>query len=182
MQYIEVEKKYFIHEPAALKAAIVERGGVKEPAIRQVDDYFNAPHKDFLASPAITEWVRLRTSNFCSFNYKCWHLDDPGRRYADEFETPIGDPIAMRKALEALGFTLMVTVDKIRDVWTLPGLEIAFDLIAGLGQFVEFEFKGDAEHPADALVKLDEHIAGLDVQVGEQINRGYPQILLNRKQ
>lgn len=169
VQHVEVERKYAVAETDALKAALVGHGGVKSSATRQVDDYFNAPHKDFLAAPAITEWVRLRTSDISSFNYKCWHVETPETRYADEFETPVGNPAAMRKALDALGFTLMVTVDKSRETWQLPDLEVAFDTVAGLGEFVEFEFKGEADHPTEAIHKLDGLIAAFNVRLGEQI-------------
>jgi adenylate cyclase class 2 len=180
VQHVEVERKYAVAEPDALKAVLAAHGGVVSTTTRQVDDYFNAPHKDFLAPSTITEWVRLRTSEISSFNYKCWHVDSPETRYADEFETPVGNPEAMRKALDALGFTLIVTVDKMREAWNLPALEVAFDTIAGLGEFVEFEFKGDADDPTDAILKLESLIAAFNVELGEQIHRGYPHMLLDR--
>lgn len=180
MQYKEVEKKYRIPDPDVLKAILAKRGGSKKKATRQVDEYFNAPHKDFLAPEKITEWVRVRTGDTqSSVNYKCWHLGTEAD-HADEFETPIEDPVAMRKILEALGFTSMITVDKTREAWRLPDVEIAFDTVVGVGDFAEFEFKGAAEDPADALSQLDALITSLEVTMGDQINKGYPHMLLGR--
>jgi adenylate cyclase class 2 len=180
VKYIEVEKKFSIPEPDQLRAVLAERGASQKTATRQVDEYFNAPHKDFLAPEKVTEWVRIRTGDTTSsINYKCWHLDtDPV--HADEFETTIDDPIAMRKTLEALDFQPMIIVDKTREAWRLRDVEIAFDTVADLGEFVEFEFKGDAETPADAMSRLEALINSFEVKLGDQIKRGYPHMLLGR--
>ncbi|WP_433390693.1 CYTH domain-containing protein [Micromonospora sp. KLBMP9576] len=37
-----------------------------------------------------------------------------------------------------------MTVDKTRQAWTLPDVEIVLDHVVDAGDFVEFEFKGDA--------------------------------------
>jgi adenylate cyclase class 2 len=178
---IEVEKKFAIPEPDKLKAILADRGSSPAPKTRQVDEYFNAPHKDFLAPERITEWVRIRTGDTTSsINYKCWHLDDPAAVHADEYETAVDDPTVMRLILTALGFTSMITVDKTREAWRLPTVEIVFDNVAGLGDFVEFEFKGDAESPADATDQLDALIASFGIELGAQINRGYPHMMLGR--
>ncbi len=38
----------------------------------------------------------------------------------------------------------MVTVDKTREQRTFPDVEVVFDHVTGAGDFVEFEFAGDA--------------------------------------
>ena len=88
---------------------------------------------------------------------------------------------AIRRLLEALDFTPLVTVDKTREEWKLTEIEIVFDHVVDAGDFVEFEFKGDAENVGDATTRLEEFIASLDVQLGVPINRGYPHILLGRE-
>lgn len=52
MQYIEVEKKYALPDPAALKAKLEALGAKPSEPTRQVDAYFNAPHRDFTAPRA----------------------------------------------------------------------------------------------------------------------------------
>ncbi len=81
---------------------------------------------------------------------------------------------------EALGFTPLVTVDKTREEWRLPTVEIVFDHVTGAGDFVEFEFKGDAVDVDDATNQLVAFIGSLSVELGETVNRGYPHILLGR--
>jgi adenylate cyclase class 2 len=182
VQYIEVEKKFALPHPGALKAKLAELGAKPAEPTRQVDAYYNAPHRDFLAPAAISEWLRIRTEDRgSSINFKRWHpMDALVKTHADEYETKVEDVEAIRRTLEALDFTPLVTVDKTREEWTLPEVEIVFDLVADAGDFVEFEFKGDATSVEDATKQLEEFISSLDVELGEQINRGYPHILLNR--
>ena len=44
---LEVEQKYRIENPAALRARLVALGAEFAPAVRQVDAYFNHPARDF---------------------------------------------------------------------------------------------------------------------------------------
>lgn len=181
MKYIEVEQKYQIDDPAALKDALTALEAKPGQVARQVDSYYNAPHRDFLGGEVVSEWLRVRESDHgSSVNFKLWHLDT-ANTYADEYETPVEDPEAIRLILAALDFTPMVTVDKRREEWALPGqVEIAFDTVEGAGTFVEFEFKGEADSPEEASAELDTFIAGLGVELGDRVNRGYPHMLLGR--
>jgi len=71
-------------------------------------------------------------------------------------------------------------VDRTREEWKLPEVEVVFDHVVDAGDFVEFEFKGDAENVEDATARLQEFIASLGVQLGKPIDRGYPYIMLGR--
>ena len=183
MHYIEVEKKFALPHPDALKAKLDALGAKPSEPTRQVDAYYNAPHRDFLAPEAISEWLRIRTEDRgSSVNFKRWHpIDALVKTHADEYETTVGDVEAIRRLLAALDFTPLVTVDKTREEWTLPEVEIVFDHVVDAGDFVEFEFKGDAADVEDATRQLEAFIASLDVELGEPINRGYPHILLGRE-
>lgn len=183
MQHIEVEKKFALPDPAALKAKLEELGAKPSEPTRQVDAYYNAPHKDFLAPAAISEWLRIRTEDRgSSVNFKRWHpVDALIKTYADEYETKVEDVEAVRQLLEALDFRPLVTVDKTREEWKLPEVEVVFDEVADAGDFVEFEFKADAANVEDATEQLEEFIASLGVPLGEPINRGYPHIMLGRE-
>jgi adenylate cyclase, class 2 len=162
---------------------LAELGAKPGEPTRQVDAYYNAPHRDFTAPQAISEWLRIRTEDRgASINYKRWHpIDALIKSHADEYETPVEDADAVRKLLDALDFRPLVTVDKTPEQWQLPDVEIAFDHVAGAGHFVEFEFKGDATNVEDATEQLETFIASLGIQLGEPINRGYPHILLGRE-
>lgn len=182
MKYIEVENKYAAPDASALKAKLEELGAKPSPQTHQVDAYYNAPHRDFLAPEAISEWFRIRTEERgSSVNFKVWHpIDAVTKTHADEYESKVEDPEAIRRMFEALGFTPLVTVDKAREEWTLPTVEVVFDHVKDVGDFVEFEFKGEAENVEDARAQLTSFIESLGVELGDTVNRGYPHILLGR--
>lgn len=50
--------------------------------------------------------------------------------------------------------------------------------MAGLGNFIEFEFKGDADTVAEATARIQEFIGSLGIELGERINAGYPHMAL----
>ncbi|MGH3566660.1 MAG: class IV adenylate cyclase [Pseudonocardia sp.] len=185
MKYTEVEKKFTLPDPDALKAKLTELGAKASEPTHQVDEYFNHPDpkRDFTQPVAISEWVRVRIeARGSSINYKCWHpVDAIEKTHADEFESPVGDVEAVRHILVATGFTSLVTVDKTREEWKLPDVEVAFDHVEGAGHFVEFEFKGEFDSVEDATAGLDEFVASLGIPMGEQVKRGYPHILLGRE-
>jgi hypothetical protein len=108
-------------------------------------------------------------------NFKRWHpVDALVKTHADEYDSSVGDVEAVRRLIEALDFRPLVTVDKTRETWTLPDVEIVFDHLDGAGDFVEFEFKGDATDIDDATTRLETFIADLGVPLGEPINRRLP--------
>lgn len=183
MKYIEVEQKYQIDNPDPLKQKLTDLGAKTGPATRQIDTYFNAPHRDFLAPRVVSEWLRIRESEHgASVNFKRWlPADAEVKTHCDEYESPVADAEAVRRTLESLDFPELVTVDKGREEWTLDDVVIAFDTVKGAGSFVEFEFKGDAETVEDAITRLDTFITSLDVQLGERVNRGYPHMLIGRE-
>ncbi|MFB9433067.1 class IV adenylate cyclase [Streptoalloteichus tenebrarius] len=135
-----------------------------------------------IAPTVISEWLRIRTeARGSSLNYKLWHPHEATiKTHADEYETTVGDPAALRRLVEALGFTPLVTVDKTRTTWRLPEVEVALDHLAGAGHYVEFEFTGDATGVDDATARLEKVIADLGVELGPRVHRGYPHILLGR--
>lgn len=186
MKFIEIEQKYQVADPDKLRAVLTERGGKPGAAVRQIDTYYNAPHRDFLEGPVVTEWLRIRqTDHGASLNFKKWYLGEDGKAtHCDEYETEVADPEAVRLTLAALEFTQMVKVDKTREEWTLPSGQVlvAFDTLDGVGEFVEFEFKGDAGSIEAAIDELTAFIHSLDIQLGDRIHRGYPHMLLGRDQ
>ncbi|MEC3995128.1 class IV adenylate cyclase [Actinacidiphila sp. DG2A-62] len=181
MQYIEVEQKFrLLSEPDDFKAALTARGATSGAPTRQVDSYYNAPHRDFLAAPSISEWLRVRVEDDqASLNFKRWHpLDEKIKTHCDEFETVVADAEAVRRTLAALDFTPLTEVDKVREEWHLDDIAVAFDTVAGLGTFVEFEFKGEADTIEQATDRIQKFIDGLDIKLGDRIHAGYPHMAL----
>lgn len=182
MRYVEVEKKFALSDPTPLKARLAALGVRPGPPVRQVDAYYNAPHRDFLVPSVISEWLRIRVEGAGgSVNFKRFHpVDTVAKTHADEFETTVGDVEAMRRLLLALDFRPLVTVEKTRETCRLDDVEVAFDRVVGAGDFVEFEFKGTADSVAGATARLDRCIGRLGVPLGAPVERGYPHMLLGR--
>jgi adenylate cyclase class 2 len=187
VRYIEVEQKYAVTDPDALIERLTQLDAAPVGDNVQVDEYFNAPHRDFLAPEAITEWLRIRhDERGPSLNYKQWlPTDAPSKTHCDEYETAIGDIEAVRRTLQALNFTPIVTVHKRRREWRINGdtpVTVAVDTIDRLGTFVEFEFTGTADTVDEAITRLNGLVSALGWPLGERIQRGYPHMLLGRQQ
>jgi adenylate cyclase class 2 len=61
MKHTEVELKFALPDHAALANRLSELGAEPLGEDRQIDTYFNAPHRDFLAPDVVSEWLRLRS-------------------------------------------------------------------------------------------------------------------------
>jgi adenylate cyclase class 2 len=181
VKYTEVEQKFrLLSPPEELKTTLADRGAKHGEASRQVDTYFNAPHRDFLGGEVISEWLRVRVEDdSASLNFKRWYpLEEKVKTHCDEFETTIADPEAVRRTLAALNFAQLTVVDKVREEWHVDGIAVAFDTVADLGNFIEFEFKGDAATIEEATGRIKEFIDGLGIRLGERINAGYPHLTM----
>ncbi len=184
MKYTEVERKYRIADPDLLRARLKETGATGHGQTRQIDTYYNAPHRDFLSHDIVSEWLRVRDEDgVASLNLKRWlPLGAAEQTHCDEFESTVTDGHAVRQLLAALDFPQLVTVDKTRETWTLNDtVEVAVDTVTGLGSFVEFEYIGAATTVEDATLELTRAIDKLNVGLGERDRRGYPYQLLNRQ-
>jgi adenylate cyclase class 2 len=149
---------------------------------RQLDEYFNAPHRDFFAGDRVDDWLRLRreANGKCSINYKHWHQTETESFYCDEFESGVESPDNMRKILTALQFKPLVKVDKIRRAFELSDVEIAIDEVEGLGFFIEAEYYGSAADKAKIKGKLVAAIKNTGAKTGPEDARGYPYWLLEK--
>jgi adenylate cyclase class 2 len=189
MKHVEVEIKHSLPDPALLKARLEALGAKLVGESRQVDTYFNAPHKDFLSGDVVSEWLRLRRENKgagagdkVSINFKRWHpVGAAISTHCDEFESTVTDGQAVRHLLEGLDFSEMITVDKTRRELRLDDVAVAIDTVIGLGSFVEFEYVGDAQTVDEATAALNDAIRRIGVPLGARDRRGYPYLLLKRE-
>ncbi|MFD9950487.1 class IV adenylate cyclase [Nonomuraea sp. NPDC059023] len=179
MEYTEVEQKFRLLSPVDdLKATLTARGAKVGESSRQVDTYYNAPHRDLLSGEVISEWLRIRQEEGrSSLNFKRWYpLEEKIKTHCDEYETVISDAEAVRRTLSALDFTELTVVDKAREEWHLDSIAVAFDTVADLGNFVEF--KGEADSIDQATAEITAFIASLGIELGERIHAGYPHMTL----
>ena len=152
----------------------------------QVDEYFSPIHKDFLSVRPVSEWLRLRSaSGLFSINYKNWHHEKDNKSYyCDEFETKIGSIEQFRKILSALNFRSIVTVDKLRKIYTYKDYEVAIDSVKDLGDFVEIEYIGKSSkaNPKKITSEMVEFLKKTGCGKIKINYGGYPDLLLFPKE
>lgn len=183
MKHIEVEQKFHLLNHDELRNKLEKLQATKLRVQRQVDVYYNAPHRDFLAHKNISEWLRIRDEDGeTSVTFKRWlPLTAAHKTHCDEFETFVSDGEALRKLFVALDFTELVTVDKNREEWRLGGVVIALDTVKDLGNFVEFEYSGEtAQTVAAAHAAIEECIKKLNAKLGDS-HTGYPHQLIDKQ-
>jgi adenylate cyclase class 2 len=182
MDNIEVELKFPVLK-ARGTARILGRVAEQGLSERQVDTYFNHPDRNFLAARPITEWLRIRdTGHGAVLNYKHWHHTKEKRTIScDEYETNIENAAAARRLLEALGFNVLIVVDKTRKTWHYKDVEVAIDDVKELGTYVELEAKGKFASIDEAKAHLYRVVEELGLKLGEQDLQGYPFLLLEKK-
>jgi adenylate cyclase, class 2 len=182
VKHVEVEQKFHLRNHTELRNRLEEEGAERLGTEHQIDVYYNAPHRDFLAEQNISEWLRLRDEGTkASITYKRWlPLTAKVKTHCDEYESEISDIEAMRKLLSALDFTELITVDKNREEWFLDDVVIALDTVKDLGSFVEFEYKGDADTVDEAHHQINRCVIRLGAELGDT-HTGYPHQLIDKR-
>lgn len=145
---IEVELKYPVPDWERLRGRLQQHGAQSRGVHQEVDDYFNAPDRDFAATG---EALRIRTIDEAA----CLTYKGPKRatvaKTRQEIEVPLLPGLTSlelgRSFLLALGYRPVATVRKTREVYTLEqaghAVNICLDTVEGLGGFVELEVLAD---------------------------------------
>ena len=159
-----------------LAALDAERVG----AVRQVDTYYDAPHRDFAETD---EALRIRREEAdggseARVTYK-GPLVEAASKTRREVETGVDDGDRMGDILDALGFSPAAVVEKERERYDLDGYTVTLDTVGDLGEFVEIE----REAPADDLDATREgaisHLRDLGLDPDEQVRTSYLGLLLD---
>lgn len=180
---MEIEIKVKVEKTENLKS-FLEKEAKKEYVDQQVDEYYTPAHRNFTVADPIVEWLRLRDSKGkFSINYKHWKHEEDGRsHYCDEYESKIENIENLRKILLATDFKHLVTVNKLRSVWTYKDYEISMDTVEDLGDFIEIEYKGNTENvvPAEITAQMETFLNDIGCGNLERDFKGYPYLLLEK--
>jgi adenylate cyclase class 2 len=145
MSEIEVEAKYPLTGTLSdWRNRLVRLGAKASEPLRQTDEYFAHPARDFVATG---EAFRIRTvGDWNALTYKGPLLDPQtkSRRELEiEFASGSDEALRMREMLIALGFQPAGSVIKTRTPLELTrdgrSLTLALDDVEGLGSFLEIE-------------------------------------------
>jgi adenylate cyclase class 2 len=179
--HLEVEQKFRVASLAEIRQRVVELGAVFAPPIEQADTYFAHPARDFARTDEALRLRRVGETNYITYKGRKLDLETKTRR---ELELPL--PAGAKsfdqytELLLALGFGQVATVRKRREpgrlVWEGLPVEIALDVVEGLGDFVELEVGAEEIN----LPAAKAAIAGLSRQLGLSAGerRSYLELLL----
>ncbi|MFA6189902.1 MAG: class IV adenylate cyclase [Candidatus Staskawiczbacteria bacterium] len=183
---IEVEIKIKIDNLDEIKQKLSKIGKLVK-SINQIDEYYVPAHRDFFArKPYTNEWLRIRNNSdkvIFEYDRSINQAEDGSQEYAEEYETEVSHSENLKKILEFLDFKKSVTVDKKREYWMCGDIEVALDEVKDLGFFIEAEAKGDFKDALEARIACAKFLEDLGIKDVEknQINLGYPNLILNSK-
>ena len=126
---------------ARVRERLEELGASRTGEVRQVDTYYDAPHREFAETD---EALRLRRETDSGgetteiLTYK-GPLVERESKTRTEHETGVADGTAAEEILSGLGFEPAATVEKDRRFFAYDGYTVTLDAVDGLGEFVEVE-------------------------------------------
>jgi len=178
---LEVEVKYSGADFAALEARLRHWGAREDAPRTDVDQYFNAPDRDFAVTDEALRLRRIGARNFVTYKGP---KRDAQTKTRTEIEVPIaaGDAAAndFTRLLTALGYRPVAVVRKLRRLFHLSrqgfDLEITLDDVEGLGHFAELEIQAPEEQLEAARTALLQTAAELGLSASER--RSYLELLL----
>ena len=150
----------------------------------QLDDYFNAPHRDFLAVAYPFEWLSIRKRGpKVILNYKHFFPENVEVfSHCEEFETDVGNRDGLERLFVSLGFRKIVSIEKKREAFVFQHeFEIALDDVKDLGFFVEIEALKDFGGVDETRLRVHRFAESLGLNVSKADKRGYPYLLLKKK-
>jgi len=145
----EVELKLRV-DHGTVRAALDDAGATFDRRVRQVDTYYDAPHRDFAETD---EALRLREETrdpggragadgapdpTTRLTYK-GPLVEAASKTREEHETAVANSDEASDILSGLGFEPAAVVEKDRTFFEFDGYAVSLDRVDGLGEFVEVE-------------------------------------------
>lgn len=123
-----------------LRERLLALGAQKVKEKRQLDQYYNLPHKDLRGTK---QYVRLRAEG--ESGVLAFH-DNLNTGLTNEYEVKVSDRQMTEKILENFGLKKLGLIDKFREAFKLEDFEICLDKVAGIGTFIEVETDGNEQN------------------------------------
>ncbi|MBW2305323.1 MAG: class IV adenylate cyclase [Deltaproteobacteria bacterium] len=166
MENRELELKFVVHHPGAMRHAILHLGAEGQGEIREINYFFDNSEGTLNSSG---RRLRLRRTEHSIITYKERPEHPlPGVKDMVELETEVTDVDQMRKILLRLGFQEVMIYEKYRETFNLGDIQIVLDRMP-IGTFMEIE--GQRSRILSVSRRL-----GLDPD--DAISIGYPEMIL----
>lgn len=178
---LEVEMKFPIRNFAAVESRLAEVGARQACARQEIDQYFNAPDRDFARTDEALRLRRIDKVNLVTYKGP---KRDAQTKTRTEIEVPLAEDAATAEAfarlLTHLGYRPVAVVRKQRRIYHLEkgtfSLDVALDEVHGVGSFVEIEILAPEERLEDARSVVQELATTLGLTTSER--RSYLELLL----
>jgi adenylate cyclase class 2 len=139
----EIEAKYRIADPTALRGRLVARGARPAARVLEASRLFDTADQRLRQADC---GLRVRTCRAldqtpdaaATLTYKGPRAAGPPK-IREEIETAVSDPFAIVVTLQRLGFQEVLVYEKRRERWQLGACEVCLDELPRLGWFVEIE-------------------------------------------
>ncbi|UIO98856.1 class IV adenylate cyclase [Halobaculum sp. CBA1158] len=173
----------------AVRDRLDAAGAERVATVRQVDTYYDAPHRDFaetdealrVRSETVVEADDLgpeETRTETKLTYK-GPLVEAESKTREERETAVDDADATAGIFAGLGFEPAATVEKDREFHRLDGYTVTLDDVSGLGEFVEVETEATADDIESAREGATATLVDLGLDPTDQIRTSYLGLLLD---
>jgi len=149
MDQLEIEVKFFLKDPAAIRAAIMDLGARSRGRVFESNHILDQPGLGLSRKGAL---LRLRQADGALLTFKA-PPETPDREFKvrREIEVQVSDFTATARIMAALGFTTIRIYEKWRETFILGDSHLCLDTLP-YGNFLEIE--GRAESIRDLSKKL----------------------------
>jgi len=171
---LEVEAKFAVRDLDAIRSGLEAMGVRKGRRQKELDVYYNAPHRDFGETD---EALRVRYDDTgITLTYKGPKIHVGSAKAREEQNLGVSSGETLEAILTSLGFRRAATVSKVREFYEAAGVTITLDAVEGLGTFIEIEIlTGDDRD--DAATRIGAIAKELGVE-GPPIYTSYLEMLL----
>jgi adenylate cyclase, class 2 len=182
--HLEVEQKFPLSDPQAVRAALERLAATFQPPIEQADTYFRHPARDFAQTDEALRLRQIGETNLITYKGPKLDAQTKTRR---EMELPLASGRAafeqFSELLTAVGFEPVYTVRKRRQpgeiAWQGESIHLALDEVAGLGSFLELEVTAEERTLAaarEAVLSLGRALGLTEIE-----RRSYLELLLSKQ-
>ena len=181
---LEIEVKYPVRDWDEIERQLQTWAASCDPPREDVDQYFNAPDRDFATTDEAVRIRRIGDSNFVTYKGP---KTDTQTKTRTEIEVPLapGQHVAEEfgRLLTHLGYRPVAVVRKQRTVWhALRGefeMEICLDSLDEVGKFIELEILATSEALEAARAMVLKTAQDLGLRHSER--RSYLELLLEKR-
>ena len=132
----EIEVKFYLADPERLRQRVIDSGAeLVQPRVLEQNLRFDTPEMSLRAKAQV---LRLRADQAAHLTFKGPGLVREGVLERQEIEFEVSDFGAAQRLLEALGYRVYTSYEKLRETYNLGGVLVALDAMP-FGFFTELE-------------------------------------------